>query len=245
MSDAVRQFRLLPEGLAGAQQRVRSRFLIPQLFLFALFMLLGFFLTTRRNHDLRFVLTYAIILAAFLTYVAFVSPRRTRRSVDRTWATYVLEIGPDYLSRTQADTPDLRLPFSEISAIEHFPGRWVRVLGNSSQRAIGIPEEIERFPEVVATLSAIRPVTETRNDRSVKAFVFTLLGLAAFFGMAWAPTPQIAIPLAVLVSGALVWLFIYIQRNPNVNHRARRQSWIYLFLIVICLLKVLAVLHHV
>jgi len=245
MPDAVRQYRLLPEGLPGAQQRVRSRYLMPQLLLLVGFMLLGFFLRARYYTDLRSVLPYAIILALFFTYIAFASPRRTRRGVEKTWATYQLEIGPDYLLRTQADTPDLRLPFSEITTVKRNPGRFVIVTGQSRQRALGIPEDIEHFPEILATLSALHPIVETRNDRSVKSFLFMLLGLAAFLAMAWAPTPQIAIPLALLVTAALVWLIIYIRRSPNVNNRARSQAWLYLILIGICVLKVFSVLHRI
>jgi hypothetical protein len=245
MPEAVRQYRLLPEGLAAAQERVRSRYLIPQLLLLVGFMLAGFFLRARYNADLHFLLPYAVLLAAFFTYVAFVSPRRTRRNVAKTWATYMLEIGPDYLSRTQADTPDQRLTFSEISSIKRNPGRFVIVTGQSQQRAIGIPEDIEHFPEILATLSALHPVAETRKDRSVTSFVFLFCLLAAFLGMTYAPTPQIAIPLAVLVMGALVWAIVYLSRSPFATRRARRQVWLYLFLIGVCVLKILVALHRI
>jgi hypothetical protein len=242
MPDTVRHFRLLPAGLAAAQQRVRSRYVVPQLLLFVGAMLFLFFLGTRHNPGLHFVIPFAIALGLFFTYIAFVSPRRTRRNIEKTWQTYLLEIGPDYLLRTQADTPDLRLAFSQIHSIERLPGRFLRVIGASRQQVIGIPEDIEGFPEILATLSALHPISETSSDRSVKSFLITLLVLAAFLGMAASPSPQVAIPLAVLVIGAVLWFILYIQRSPNVSHRAKRQSWFYLILVGICVLKILMML---
>lgn len=244
MLDPVRQYRLLSAGLPAARQRVRSRYLGPQLVLLVGAMLVAFFLAARRSPSLHFVVPFAIANALFFTYIAFVSPRRTLRAIDKTWQSYQLAIGSDYLLRTQADTPDSRLGFSEIHAIERLHGRFLRVIGASRQQLIAIPEDIEGFPEILATLSAIHPITETRCDRSVKSFVYQLIGLAAFLGMAWSTTPKIAIPLAALVIGAVVWFIVYIQRNPNASHRARRQSWFYLTLVGVCLLKILIVLRR-
>jgi len=239
MSEAIRRYRLLPEGLAAAQQRVRARYLIPQLVLFAGIMLLGFFLAARRDPNLRFVVPYAIAISLLLTYIAFVSPRRLRRNLNKGWDSYLLEIGPDYLLRTQADTPDLRLPFSEIRAIEHYPGRFLRVHGTTRQRVLGIPKDIEQFPEIFSTLAAIRPITETRSDRSLKSFLLILVTMAAFMGMAWSTSPRIVIPLAVFVIGVVLWTIVMFQRSPNASHRAKRQSWFYLILVGVCILKLL------
>lgn len=239
MPDAVRRYRLMPEALKAAQERVTSRYQRPQLVLLVGAMLFGTFIAVRHEPHLNFILPYAFALAVFLTYIAFVSPRRMRNRVAESWQSYLLEIGPDYLLRTQADTPDLRLEFSDIQSIERLPGRFLRVIGKAPRQVIGIPEDIDGFPEILATLTALQPVTETRNDRSVKSFVLTLAVLAAFLGMGWSQQREIAIPLAVLVSAAVLWLIVYMQRSPNVSLRVKRSSWWYLILVGVCVLKVL------
>jgi multisubunit Na+/H+ antiporter MnhB subunit len=242
MPDAVHRYRLVPQALRAAQQRLLTRYQAPQLLLLVGAMLFGLFLATRHEPRLSFWLPYALILALYFTYVAFVSPRRMRSRTAETWQTYQLEIGPNYLLRTQADTPNLRLEFSEIRSIERLPGRFVRVVGAAPRQVIGIPEDIEGFPEILTTLTALHPITETRNDRSVKSFVLSLLVLVAFLAMAWARQPQIAIALAVLVSAAVLWLIVYIQRSPNTSHRVKRSSWWYLIIVGVCLLKILQIL---
>lgn len=121
MPDVVRRYRLRPQGLEAAQKRVFSRYQAPQLLLLVGAMLLGFFMVARRETNLHFILPFALVLAVFFTYVAFVSPRRMRSRIADSWQTYELEIGPNYLLRTQADTPDLRLEFSDIRSIERIP----------------------------------------------------------------------------------------------------------------------------
>jgi len=241
MSDAIRRYRLLPQALAPAQNRVLSRYQRPQLFLLIAFLLFGFFVAARHDPHLSFILPYAFVLAIFLTYVAFVSPRRMRSRVADSWQTYQLEIGPNYLLRTQADMPDLRMAFSDIRSIERLPGRFLRVNGTAPRQVVGIPEDIEGFPEILATLSALHPITETRSDRSVKSFMFSLLVLAAFLAMAWTQRPQVAIALAMLVSASVLWLVVYIQRSPNTSRRVKRGSWWYLIFVAISLLKILQV----
>lgn len=117
------------------------------------------------------------------------------------------------------------------------------MIGTAPRQVIGVPEEIEGFPDILDSLSALHPITETRNDRSVKAFVLTGLALAGFLGMTWARQPQVAITLAVLVSGAVLWFIVYLRRSPNVSLRSKRAAWWYLILVGVCLLKILQVLR--
>jgi len=41
----------------------------------------------------------------------------------------------------------------------------------------------------------------------------------------------------------LLYVFAYTVRNPNVTHRARRESWLYLLLAALCLWKLLSALN--
>ena len=50
------------------------------------------------------------------------------------------------------------------------------------------------------------------------------------------------VPLAVVVATLLVWLFVFIQRSPNVSYRSKRVSWLYLLFLGVCVLKVLSLL---
>lgn len=238
--DNVREYRPLPSGLADFQRRTIKRLLVPQLFVLVAVMVISGFLGMRRA-GFGVIVAYSTFVGLFITYIAFVSPLRVRRTLSKVWDTYVLTIGPDYLLRRQADVPDIRLAFADVRKIERLPGRYLRVIGNVKYQVIGIPESIENFPEVLAAISQIGPPEQQKRDRSLKSTLVMAGGGAAFLLMLWSRSPIIVVPLAAGVSGLLIWLFIFLQRSPNALRRSKRASWLYLFLTLICLLKVLQV----
>jgi hypothetical protein len=128
--DTVREYRLLPAGLPAAQQKLTKRYLIPQLLILVAVMVISGVLGMRRA-NFGTVVVFSIFVGLFITYIAFISPRRMRRSLRKCWDTYILAIGPDYLLRRQADAPDLRLSFTEVKKVEHLPGRYLRVIGQN------------------------------------------------------------------------------------------------------------------
>jgi hypothetical protein len=213
---------------------------LPQLVAFAIAILFAVFLVIRAYHS--FPIPFALLAGASFTYVAFITSRHIRRSAQLTWDTYVLEIGPDYCFRTSASTPDLRLPFSEIRSIEHIPGRFLCVTGSSRQRVIIIPESIEHLPEILSTLSAIQPIKETRSDSSLKGFLFTLLGVANYFLLIASTDPHVVLPLAIVLTGILLWMFVTVRRSPNAAYRAKRNAWTYLVFAASCIFKLLLTL---
>jgi uncharacterized integral membrane protein len=131
----------------------------------------------------------------------------------------------------------VRLQFSEIRRIERRAGHSIRVIGPRKLQVIGIPESIESFDEVLSTLARVSPIVEQSGDRALRINVATGLAFAGYLLMLWARSPLIVLPLAVAISGLLIWLVAYIQRNPNVSRKAKRTGWIYLVGILFCVLK--------
>jgi hypothetical protein len=239
--ESVREYRLLPSGLSDVQRRTIKRLLVPQMAVLAAMVIVSGFLGMRRSGFTQIV-AFAVFVGLYITYMSFVSPRRVRRTLTKVWGTYVLTIGPDYLLRRQADVPDVRLAFEDVKKIERLPGRYLRIIGNARYQAIGIPESIENFPEILTTVSQIVPPAEQRRDRSLKSISIMTAGCAAYLVMLFSHSPVIVLPIAALLTGLLIWLFVFMQRSPNVLRRAKRSSWIYLFVTLLCVLKVLQVL---
>jgi hypothetical protein len=240
MATTTRQYRLLPGALPAAERRIRNSALFPQMSVIVIGVLISLLLVVR-NSDIKTVLALAGFDALFLTYIAFVSPRRMHRRLVKCWESYVLEIGPDYLLRRQADTPDVRLSFGAIKRVEHRAGHSLRVIGTAKHQVIGIPECIERKDEVFQAVTALAPVTSSGSDRALRKNVLMALGFAAYLWMLWAQSPWVVVPLATAVSALILWLVTFMQRSPNITLRAKRAGWIYLIFVVTCGLKVLAV----
>lgn len=238
ITSTVRQYRLIPNALPEAQRR-QLRTYAPQLLVLLAVVLLSGALAVARGTPLLFIVALGI---AWIAYVLGISVPRMRKRLARCWDTYVLEIGPDYIFRQQADTPDVRIRFSDIRGIERLPGRYLRVVGTMKHQVIGIPEGIENFSEIERVLFDLRPPQPLHRDRALRNTVLTALGFAAYLSMLWTKSPRIVVPLAILVASLLLWLFQYMQRSPNVSYRNKRISWVYLIFVVLCGLKVLSVL---
>jgi hypothetical protein len=158
------------------------------------------------------------------------------------WDSYVLEIGPDYLLRLQADTPDVRLLFRDVQQVERRPGHSLRVIGRDKLQVIGIPEGIEHPDEVLQIVTALAPVTPPSSDRALRTNVLMAVGFAAYLMMLWATSLWVVVPLWLGVSALLLWLIVFMQRSPNVTLRAKRTGWLYLIFVLTCGLKVLTVI---
>jgi len=238
--DSAREYRLLPGKLPEAQKQLTNRYLVPQLSILGASVLVSTFLGMRKASP-GTMIAFVIFAALFITYIGFISPRRMRKNLIKCWDSYTLTIGPDYLLRKQADTPEIRLPFQAIKRIEHLPGRYLRVVGKDTGNVIGIPEGIEDFEGVLNTVSGIVPVTLAKRDRSLKSSLLMAFGFTAYLFMLWSHSRLLVLFFAILVSSLLIWLFVFMQTSPNVLRRNKRISWMYLAFIAVSVLKVLEV----
>src|SRR5262245_21494992 len=75
MPAPTRQYRLLPECLPAAQERVRSRYLMPQLLVVVLFVLLSILLGAVHDRGHSSALRFVIPFGLFFTYAVFAAPR--------------------------------------------------------------------------------------------------------------------------------------------------------------------------
>ena len=237
MTDLALHYRLLATALPNEEKRIQTSY-VPTLALVVaastvVFVALGI----SKGATPRLMMSYGLIMAAYIAYLVIWYPRRMRRRLIRCWETYELEIGHDYLLRRQADIPDLRLQFHEVQAVEHVQGRYLRVIGKSKGRVIAIPEGIDQFDSVLKTISSLCPVRVRMIEQWQKYRAFMAAGLLLFVIMLWATSPLAVIPLSLAMGSVIVWVFFWIQRNPNVPESTKRIAWIYWLFFAMCVVK--------
>lgn len=241
MATEVRHYKILTEKLPDEIKRVMKRLIWPQILVLAVVLIVSIMLAVVTAGRSTATLICLIVDLPILAYVVFISPKRTLRRLQKYYETFVLEIGPYYLLRRQAEVPDLRLSFQEIKQIDQLPGKYLRVIGKQRPSVIGIPESIESFSEIQPFIVGLAPVRTLRRDRSLRITLLYIFGFGGFLAVLWSESPWVVFPLAVLVSGLLIWLFTFLQRSPNVARRSKRVSWIYLLFVIAIALKALAV----
>ena len=242
---AVRTYRLRQEALAAEQARA-SKTIIPILVgVIVGVMLISTFLSVRSQTDDRSMWIVLGLSGCFVAYIAISIPLKNRRQLKKCWETYELEVGGDYFLRRQHGVNDLRIPFNQISKVERIPGRYVLITGDRSDRRIGIPEAIEQFPQVLAAVSAVALPSEQKTELWQKQIAVLAGGLMVFMTALWSTSRTVVVPANLICIGLLVWGFIRLSRNPNVQNKTRKLRWWYLFLILVCAMKLLSVLGPV
>ena len=241
---AIRRYRLLPERLPAAERRVRNRQLIPYVAIFTAFILASTFMGFRRQANVDTTLVVLVITALYLTYIFFAVPRRVRKRVTAFWSSYTLEIGPDYLLRQVADTPDVRLSFSEVRSIERRQGESLRLIGANPLHVIYIPPGIEHFDEVWQMVSQLAPVTDRADNRELRVNFLMAAGAGGFLVMLWSKSAPTVFTIAAALVCVLGWRIAYFWRSPNAHRQAKRAIWSYLFVILIVGWRVVAMISH-
>jgi hypothetical protein len=245
MTDLVLHYRLLVAALPGEEKRIRSSYVPTLVLVLALSTVVFVALGIRQGATPKSMIQYGLIMVAYIAYLAVWYPRRMRRRLIKCWETYDLEIGHDYLLRRQADIPDLRLQFDEVQAVEHVQGRYLRVIGKTKSRAIAIPEGIDRFDQVLETVSSLCPVRVRTIEQWQKYRAFMAAGLLLYVIMLWATSPVVVIPLSLAMGSVIVWVFFWVRRNPNIPGSRKRIAWIYWLFFVMCVLKLFVAVEGV
>jgi hypothetical protein len=243
MPEAARHFRLLPTSLPAEEKLIRTAYVPTLLLVIALSTAVFVALGATKGSTPRLMLEYGVFMVAYMAYIAFWSPLRMKRRLTKYWATYDLEIGPDYFLRRQADLPDLRLGFEEVRSVEHVPGRYLRVIGKRTGQVISIPEGIEQFENVLSSVSSVRPIELKRLQQWLKYRLFMAAALILFITMLWSTSPAVVIPLSIMMSAVIVWTFFWIRRNPNLQRRTKIIAWYYLLFLLMCGMKFLIALE--
>jgi hypothetical protein len=237
MIDPIRHYKLLATALPAGEERIRTAYVPTLLLVLAVTTAVFIFLGTSKGAAPRSMIQFGVLMVAYMAYVAFWSPLKMKRRLKRCWETYELEIGHDYLLRRQADLPDLRLDFSDVQAVEHVPGRYLRVIGKPKKRVLAIPEGVEDFDQILKAVSAVRTVRVQNIQQWQKYRVFMAAGLILYVTMLWSTSPPVVIPLSLVMGSVIAWVFFWVRGNPNITSSTKRIVWVYLLFLLMCALK--------
>jgi hypothetical protein len=112
-------------------------------------------------------------------------------------------------------------------------------LARLKSRVIAIPEGIDRFDQVLETVSSLRPVRVRTIEQWQKYRAFMVAGLLLYVVMIWATSPAVVIPLSLVMGSVIMWVFFWTRRNPYLSINQKRIAWIYWLFFLMCILKLL------
>jgi hypothetical protein len=245
MTELALHYRLLATALPNEEKRIHTSYMPTLVLVVAASTVVFIALGTSKGATPKLMMSYGLMMAAYIAYLVVWYPRRMKRRLIRCWETYDLEIGQDYLLRRQADIPDLRLQFDDVQAVEHVRGRYLRVIGKGKGRVIAIPEGIDEFDNVLKTISSFCPVRVRKIEQWQKYRAVMAAGLLLFVIMLWETLPLVVIPLSLAMGSIIVWVFFWIRRNPTIPESTKRIAWIYWLFFSVCFVKLFVAIEGV
>lgn len=141
---------------------------------------------------------------------------------------YKLSISNDEIIREQTNTPTIRIPYSDINSIIKDDKGNFSIKGNKALDIIGVPSQIENYEQLEKLLNQILPI-ETKNQVSSnqKYQILSVLLTLGFMATIYISTNKFFVGISgTLLSGILIWSFIQVQRNKNIDNKTKRGSYL-------------------
>lgn len=167
---------------------------------------------------------------------------RGYKTQSAVWESIVIEVGEDFIARSQIRIPEVRITKDEvISIVEIRQGLCIKT--NHKNRSLCIPMELsdEDYAEIMAHLSSWTHLEENQsaNHISTISSVLFILGFGYIF-LAANPVPVTLIALVLLVY--LIYHLVTLRKQEGVDPKYRR-VWTrgYIFMIIFILGKILLI----
>lgn len=122
---------------------------------------------------------YSLPVALLTFPVVFMGWKRAIRLNQQVLENLVIEVGENYLSRSQPRISPIRVEFSEITLLEESePGLCVRTA--NPNRTLFIPAELENYTQLKAELAHLAPLQPVTAQPKSKNMGLTILLIVAF-----------------------------------------------------------------
>jgi len=173
-------------------------------------------------------------------FILFFSIRKGTKRQLNIYRNYNLTITDEAIVRVQGDTPPINIPFDEVKKIVKSKKGWLTIIGASKSNVIIVPVQLEGIDELEQVLlekcSLEINIPAKINSNYLSIFsVFLMLG--GMFAVYTSDNKIIVSLSGVLITGVLIWSFINIITNKNIDRKTRRNS----YYVIIVLLSVIGI----
>jgi tetratricopeptide (TPR) repeat protein len=181
------------------------------------------------------------LLSTFV--IAGISLYITLRRQKKLWRTFRVTVDEDSVSRTQEAHTPVTIRATEIERIKESPGRGLTVLAQKRGTPLLIPDTLSDYDECRSLLSRWAPIETVRgplNRALLLVIAFAIVGIFVVFDRT--KDPSLVVPFGVAVAALLIFSHVKLQRNPDIDRRTKRWSWIGLLLVLQVVVRVVAAL---
>jgi hypothetical protein len=230
------EYRNVPEKFAQFKRPFISVLGIFLALLIVLIMI-SYFTETRGTDSFKQDVCFLVIICAISFCVSYyTATKRQRRSFD----SYQLAIGHDYIIRKQSDFSDMTLYFNEIVSISEYKGGLI-IKAREPDKVLIVSRHIEDYESVKTHLSSLCPILPFSYKGLFTQYPF-LLSIIMVIGMVGVYITDNKI--VVCISGGVVllimgWMYYKTKTNKYLDSYSKKSLWLYLLLAFVIITAIL------
>ena len=228
----------------GGFKEIRKQLLIkmvPFVLLLAIFVTAINFINLEDNESLIRVLPIVIIIAAVSIGVGLYIGIKRQKAL---FASYILTISDNLITREQFNTPTISIYFNDIKEIIKSSKGAIVINGKDREDQIIILPQIENYAQLEETLNQIKPITTKTTTPFIQKYqilvsLFTV-GLMLCFYTTTNKIVTVATGTALAVF--LSWSLFKIRKNQNIDNKTKRSFWLVLVVITAVIARMIIIL---
>lgn len=232
----MNEYKIGPDGM----RRLRLRLLKRMVPLMAISLVAVFFIVTfqtKNTPGADNTLVNVIIFPFLALYFSWIVYKTIRRQT-RLLSSYTVMLTDNLISREQDKTPTIAIYRKEIRAIHLNRNGGLNVKGPDAASLIIIHPEIDNLDELRASLEQTMPITAPKASRIALTYLAVVATVGSYAGAILFKDNILSTLCALVCIGVMIWGFIQVRTNRNIDERAKRASW-FMFIVIFSMVSLI------
>lgn len=174
---------------------------------------------------------YLVFVVALLAFNAYQGMKKLQKALS----SYRLSISDDgVITREQSNLAPLSISAIEISEIIKNKNGSICIKGLTKTDVIYIPAQIERQEILEARLNQLHSITVLTTKTPAQRFgwVLVVVSLCSTLGVFSSGNKLIVAVSGIALTGIMLYGFIELRNNKNIDERLRKRSWLFLIVLL-------------
>lgn len=225
----MNEYKIGPDGMKRLRLRLLKRMVPIMAIALAAAIYLSNFQTTKTPgvDNTLFEVIFFSFLAVFLSWSVYRAIRRQTRLLS----SYTVMLTDNLISREQDNTPTIAIYRKDIRAIFQSRNGGLTIKGPDAASVIIIHPEIDNLDELRSSLEKTMPIAAAKTSRVALTYLGAIASVGSYAGAILFQDKILSTACALVCIGIMIWGFIQLRTNRNIDERAKRASW-FLFIVI-------------
>lgn len=232
----MQTFKINPDGF----KEIRKQILIKTLPILLIAVTAGIIISSlNETHTKDDIYNWLIVIPIVGIAVGFGLVRGINRQ-KTIFESYTLIVEGNLIKREQFNSQTISIYFNDISDIIKNKNGSFTIKGKSEKGIISIPEQIDNYSDLENSLSQIMPITQKTKGsfRQIYSGALAILAVGLMACVYILSNRLIVGAAGIILIALLLWSFIAIRKNKNIDAKTKTSSWL-VFIVIITVVVIM------